>query len=210
MLFVQNQLKSIRQMLGKLLESHEKSKVVTRGDDMKILRESMQVQTPAMCCTVLPTTSRRAHYIWSSCCPHQLIARMGCQARLSAQIVTTGAAAETANGRCGILILLMRHWDLFDSPIFHLTGGHQPSFHFAQADINKVQRIAKGTKAQLEKLEENNKQALRQPVGVQSLLQARIAAATHEPLSRRRGTSNLHTDCAVGNGLLAQRLCPRF
>lgn len=39
----QNLLASIRQSQGKLQESHERSKVVTRGADMRTLRDAMQV-----------------------------------------------------------------------------------------------------------------------------------------------------------------------
>lgn len=39
----QNLLASIRKIQGKLQESHERSKVVTRGADMRTLRDAMQV-----------------------------------------------------------------------------------------------------------------------------------------------------------------------
>jgi hypothetical protein len=40
---LQKQLANIRQIQGKLQQSHERSKVVTRGADMRQLREEMQV-----------------------------------------------------------------------------------------------------------------------------------------------------------------------
>lgn len=42
----QNLLASIRGNQAKLQESHERSKVVTRGADMRTLRDAMQVCTP--------------------------------------------------------------------------------------------------------------------------------------------------------------------
>ena len=41
---LQKQLANIRQIQGKLQQSHERSKVVTRGADMRQLREEMQVR----------------------------------------------------------------------------------------------------------------------------------------------------------------------
>jgi hypothetical protein len=41
---LQKQLANIRQIQGQLQQSHERSKVVTRGADMRQLREEMQVR----------------------------------------------------------------------------------------------------------------------------------------------------------------------